>query len=484
MLTYVYHALGSFRSTFSRHRTWLVFVMIVLGFLGATEMIGVSSLCRFWGLDVHGYHRLLHFFRSTAWSLEALVDRWSAFVLSQQIAILVATRTVLIGDHTYVAKDGRRMPGVVTLHQASETQSKPSYFRGHCWGALGLLIGSLQAPFCLPLELRLHQGFAHLSPRDTSHRTLTLAERPVAMALEFARQHARPSLLILDAYFAVAPVFELAASLWSLCEQAPFLTLIVRAKQNYVAYFEAQPCAEKKRGRPRQYGDKVALMEVFDHPALFTTMSCQLYGQVEQVAIAVANLLWKPTGGLIRFVFAHTRRGPIVLMCSDLAQDPIQALELYCARVRIEAMFEVLKNLLSAFCYRFWSKRLPRHSRTPKSNDTLQAPQAPDVDTVQRRWEACEAFVMLGAIAQGLLQLLALKYPETIWAQFDAFLRTRSRHLPSEATVRHVMARLLRDDFCTLKPSVTMQEILHLCHAPKDSDGQEATTAKQEPRAA
>src|SRR5437899_8906937 len=211
MLTYVYHALGSFRSTFSRHRTWLVFVMIVLGFLGATEMIGVSSLCRFWGLDVHGYHRLLHFFRSTAWSLEALVERWSAFVLSQQIAILVATRTVLIGDHTYVAKDGRRMPGVVTLHQASETQSKPSYFRGHCWGALGLLIGSLQAPFCLPLELRLHQGFAHLGPRDTSHRTLTLAERPVAMALEFARQHARPSLLILDAYFAVAPVFALAA---------------------------------------------------------------------------------------------------------------------------------------------------------------------------------------------------------------------------------------------------------------------------------
>src|SRR2546425_13222494 len=142
------------------------------------------------------------------------------------------------------------------------------------------------------------------------------------------------------------------------------------------------------------------------------------------------------------------------------------------------------KTLLLLFGCGFGPTLPPRHSRTPKSNDTLQAPQAPRVDTVQRRWEACEAFVMLGAIAQGLLQLLALKYPETIWAQFDAFLRTRSRHLPSEATVRHVRARLLCDDFCTLKPSVTMQEILHLCHAPKDSDGQEATTAKQEPRAA
>lgn len=55
MLAYIYHALSSFRSVFSRHRTWIVFVMIVLGFLGATEILGISSFCRFWGLDVQGY---------------------------------------------------------------------------------------------------------------------------------------------------------------------------------------------------------------------------------------------------------------------------------------------------------------------------------------------------------------------------------------------------------------------------------------------
>jgi hypothetical protein len=484
MLTYMYHALGSFRSVFSRHRTWVLFVMVVLGFLGATEMIGVSSLCRFWGLDVHGYHSLLHFFRSTAWSLEGLLAHWAALVLSQQVAVVVAARTVLIGDHTYVAKDGRRMPGVVTLHQESETQSKPSYFRGHCWGALGLLIGSLPTPFCLPLELRLHQGFEHLSQRASAERALTLAERPVAMALAFARQYARPALLILDAYFAVAPVFQLAASLWSIRDQAPWLTLIVRAKKNYVAYIPAAPSQATKRGRPRQYGDKVALMEVFDHPALFTPVTCQLYGQREEVAIAAANLLWKPSGGLLRFVFAHTRLGPIVLMCSDLQQDPVLALELYCARVRIETMFAMLKNLLCIFGYRFWSKQLPRHSRAPKSNDTLQAPATAGVEAVQRGWQACERFVMLGATALGLLQLLALKYPETIWFHFDAFLRTRSRALPSEATARHVVARSVLDDFLTLQPSATMQEIHHLRHTLKDNDETGATTAKQQPHAA
>jgi hypothetical protein len=74
-----------------------------------------------------------------------------------------------------------------------------------------------------------------------------------------------------------------------------------------------------------------------------------------------------------------------------------------------------------------------------------------------------EGFVMRGAIAQGLLQLLAVKYPETVWAHFDAFLRTRSRDLPSEATVRHVIARMIRDDFLALWPSATMQEIRCLC---------------------
>jgi hypothetical protein len=384
----------------------------------------------------------------------------------------------------YVAKDGRRMPGVVTLPQESETQSKPSYFRGHCWGALGLLIGSLQAPFCLPLSLRLQQGFAHLGAQEVPERALPLAERPVAMALAFARKHARPSLLILEAFFAVAPVFQRAASLWSMQHRAPWVTLMVRATHNYVASFEAQTPQTKQRGRPRQYGEQVTLREVFDHPELFTTVSCRRYGKIEEVAIMAAHLLWKPTGGVLRFVFAQTHRGPIVLMCSDVAQDPIEALELYGCRVRIEVMFAILKHLLVAFCYRFWSKRLPRHSRAPKSNDTLQAPVATDVNMVKRGWQAYERFVMLGAIAQGLLQLVALQYAESIWEQFEAFLRTRSRELPSEATVRHVVARLLLEDFRGLKPSAMMQEMHRLCHTPNDHDETGAMAVKQQPRAA
>lgn len=55
-------ALKTFRGNFSRYSSWLLFCAVVIGFMGATEMIGVTSFCRFWLIDEAGYHRLLHFF--------------------------------------------------------------------------------------------------------------------------------------------------------------------------------------------------------------------------------------------------------------------------------------------------------------------------------------------------------------------------------------------------------------------------------------
>jgi hypothetical protein len=75
------------------------------------------------------------FFRSKAYRYVALLGAWQHFVVSQDKSVKVSERAVLLGDHTSVVKDGRKMPGVVSMHEESETQSKPSYFRGQCWGS-------------------------------------------------------------------------------------------------------------------------------------------------------------------------------------------------------------------------------------------------------------------------------------------------------------------------------------------------------------
>jgi hypothetical protein len=267
---------------------------------------------------------------------DGVLHCWGIFVLSQQQTLTVDGRAVLLGDHPMTAKDARRMPGVVTLHQDSDTQSKPHSFRGHYCGAIGLLLGTFAHSFCLPLSLRLHQGFKPLRQGETSQAPKSLATRLVQMARDFAREHHQPSLLVLDAFCSVAPVFQLTASVGSVALKKLLGTIGVRAKKSSGAYVPAPRPEAPGPGRPCKYGDKVKLYEVFDHLHLFDTTRGQGDGALEDVSYLGADLLWKPTGELIRFVFALTRRGPLVWMGSDLAMHPVMAIALYGVRVRGE----------------------------------------------------------------------------------------------------------------------------------------------------
>ena len=74
-------------------------------------------------------------------------------------------------------------------------------------------------------------------------------------------------------------------------------------------------------------------------------------------------------------------------------------------------------------------------------------------------WGAYERFTMLDAIAPGLLQLIALKYPQAVWNHFNVYLRTRSRELPSERTVKFVMTRLLISNLFIVAPVAIIRQI-------------------------
>ena len=63
---------------------------------------------------------------------------------------------------------------------------------------------------------------------------------------------------------------------------------------------------------------------------------------------------------------------------------------------------------------------------------------------------------MLGCVAVGLLQLVALKFHDQVWDGFNMFLRTRSRALPSERTVKTVLGQELVRNFHNVASLVTM----------------------------
>ena len=140
-----------------------------------------------------------------------------------------------------------------------------------------------------------------------------------------------------------------------------------------------------------------------------------------------------------------------------------------CARTRIEILFAMLKQLLGAFHFRFWSKKLPCHSRRPTANRDLKAPRPEHRPTVAACWQAYETFVLCASIALGLLQLIARRFGPQVWQHHTRYLRTQSRALPSERTVKQVLAALLVKQLVNL-PSNRIISKIGRCLAPADED--------------
>ena len=279
MMGYLEGLLRALRPAFTREATFAWFVVAFAGVVMRQEVYGVSSMIRALGLDPAFYPALLHFFHSSAWTAERLYRHWETWLIHQPVVESAAGRVVLLGDHTKQPKDGRRMPGVTTLHQDSETSSKPSFFRGHHWGCLSLLGQAHGKRFALPLWAEIH-------PDDSSDSRAT---RLVNVAAEIGLRWGRQLFLVLDAFFAVGPVFAAAAA------SHGALHILTRAKKNVVAYRHPPAPRPHRKGRRRVYGRKLKLMKLFDaRPQDFVSAEAVVYQKKETVRYLIRTVAPNP----------------------------------------------------------------------------------------------------------------------------------------------------------------------------------------------
>lgn len=436
-------AIESFKPLFSRTAAFAWFAVVMIGLLLRQDHLGISSVIRWLALPTSCYQPFLHFFHSTAWNLQGILKHWWFWLPKHADLMTVGSRMILLGDHTLQPKDGRCMPGVTTLFQDSETASKPGYFRGHKWGFVGTLLGNGSNTFCAPLWGQIHLGRNDIGEKIGADTDQMLMERPIRMAIGIAKRMGKPAYLVLDAFFATATAFLMAQVGGMFKAGIPLLHIITRAKKSYVGYEDPEPAPKGKRGPKPKYGRKLKLYEVFEAmPERFVESVCQVYDQQERILLLSMDLMWKPLKAKVRFVFAKTSRGCIVLMCSDLGLDPAAILTLYCHRQRIETMFSVLKHVMGGLCYRFWSKYLERQSRRPlKNTKHRRVPDAQYITQIEMTWRAIEGFVNFAAIAQGLLQVVSLQLGRRVWGDNIIWLRTYSRSVASEYVILHLIAR-------------------------------------------
>jgi len=428
--------LERFRPCFTREATYQWFCLVIIGLIIRGDHYGVSSIVRWLFLAPGCYWSIIQFFNSTGWTLSGLMLCWWGYCFQESSCLKVEGRLVMIGDHTNQPKDGRKMPGVVTIYQDSETSTKPSYFRGHVWCFIALVMERASKYFAVPLLAELERE--EVNKKEGHSKATHLVDK----AISIAQKMNYLSYLILDAYFGIGPVFLAAASIWSLAAKAPWVHIICRAKKSVVAYLDPEPSPPGKRGRREKYGKRLKLASLFkDRADKFQEATCCIYGNTEVVKILCLDLLWKPIKDKVRFVLAVTSRGPIILMCSDLALSATQILEPYCRRASIESTFSVLKNLMGGLAYHFWSKKIEKSSRKPKKNkdSKLNTPQ----EVIENKLRAIELYVNLSAILVGIFQILALQFPEKIWKNNLHWLRTVSNKTPSEYIVKGVLTQTI-----------------------------------------
>jgi hypothetical protein len=416
-----------FRRAFSRQATFEWFVLIVFAMLFRLEAAGVTSFVRALGLSPLEYRNLLHFFHSSATSTRTLSQIWVEIALELAPAVRLKGRPVMLADSIKVAKEGRKMPAVKWLHQESENNTKPPFIRGHYWGGLALLVRRGAQLFGLPIRFEIQDGI-----KSSPSEKVSLVGK---MAWMIQGVLSEATYVISDAYF---PSRQFIGTLLQAGHH-----LIARVRSTTVGHrpFEAKASSRKRRrGRPRKYGKKVVLEDLFERSYLFTTARKLLYIERRVASYYAIDLFWNHVPSLVRFVLTIYDNGARrILLSTDTSLSPEEIIEAYSWRFKIEVSFKTMVHLVGAFAYHFWlmamapSRRRAKDMYLHRTTEKMRR-------SVKRKIEAYERFVTIGAVAVGLFQLLSLNHADYIRKLFPIWLRTFPKsNFPTELVVRSAL---------------------------------------------
>ena len=275
-----------------------------------------------------------------------------------------------------------------------------------------------------------------MPPTVNGKEKVSVTTLMASMAVALVKGLDAKCIVVLDAYFAVGPVLLILKGLFD-SNGKRLAHLITRAKRNVVGYKDPPP-RTGKRGAPRKYGEKLKLIQLFeDKRNEFQEAVIEIYREKKTILFLCLDLIWKPIKEKVRFVLVIDGGEMFILMCSDLTLSPQDIIRAYSYRFKIEVNFKILKHLMGAFFYHFWTSVWPKIGKRNESDLSSIGTQSENL--IAQATDAIEGFVNFGCIATGILQILALNFHQGIWKNYRGWLRTVTSAIPTEETVRSVV---------------------------------------------
>jgi len=429
----LFPVIAQLRSVFPRNVTFFVFVTAVIGIMTRSDLRGVTSIVRALSLKPAFYGSLLRLFRCRGLDPGRLADLWTrvVFKIFDKACVRIDNRVIIVADGLKVPKEGRRMPGVKSLHQESSNNSKPEWIMGHMFQSIAVLVEGVGRLFAVPLSSRIHEGL-----KATNKDRKTLIDK---LALETLwLPIPKPFIFVVDAYYCAGNLVRL------MLDFQGHVVSVVRS--NAVAFRSPSAPPAGKRGRKPKYGDKVKLSSLYGGQLMKATVKA--YGEETQVSYWTEDLIWKGLGQTVRYVGTVFPGGKsAILMCTDLTLSPEKIIEIYSMRMRIEQGFKVLVHHVGAYAYHFWTASMKKIKRCSKGQFVHREP--PEVRSKMfETLAACELFVTCGLIAQGLLQYLAVCFPADVanakgsWYRSQVVGASPTEEIVQDA-LRHALPQLL-----------------------------------------
>ena len=265
---------------------------------------------------------------SYSWLLQ--MRQWLRLILK----IFPSQTVTLVIDDFISVRASKNAPSSKLFHDHAQRANRPQFLWGQMRVALGIICSHGKRHAALPLLLKLIRTAGNTSKLDAARLLMRTVLRQIPQG--------RKVRLLMDAWYMKGPLLR------DLMREK--ITIIGQVRRDTALYLPPPPVTEKRRGRPRKYGERMTF-ERFKECCPLAEQKIVAYGEVQLFQFYTLDLKVRFLEGAFcrvvwcRFLHKEKWTNWHLLLSTDCTASAASIIYLYGLRWQTEPMFNELKNL-------------------------------------------------------------------------------------------------------------------------------------------